>query len=254
MPPSDLRAVGCATHVGTEEDSVRTGRKAVPPGLTAAGIRSQRLPLLAAVALTATVTAGAIAVSAASDGIQVTDLMSDPAELTEIPWYLGAASSINLLVWAAGAALYVIAGIGLRPHDTRLGTALTGLGVLTITLTLDDLLLLHEIVIPWAFGLPQIVTFLIYGAGLLALLVHYRAELMGLPEVTVLVIAAFVFGGSVILDVLAWDTVVRRVAEETLKLLGATVWAAFPAAVIVRRLAGSRADGQPRDAPPRGEA
>lgn len=217
-----------------------------PPRLTAAGFRFQRLPLLVAFAFTAAVGGTAVGVSAASGRIAVMDLMSDPAEVTGMPWYLGAASSVNLLVWSAGAALYLVAGMGLRRHDARLATALTALGVLTLVFSIDDALLLHEIAMPRLLGLPQIVTLAVYGIAMLAILLVYRAELMRLPEVDLLVVAALALGGSVLLDVLGWDTVVRRVAEEVLKLLGATVWAALPASVIVRRLASPGADNEIR--------
>ncbi len=150
--------------------------------MTAAGFRSQGLPLLVAFAFTAAVVGAALVMSAASGRIAVMDLMSDPAEITGMPWYLGAASSVNLLVWSAGAALYLVAGMGLRRHDARLGTALTALGVLTLVFSVDDALLLHEIAMPRVLGLPQMVTLAVYGIAMLAILLLYRSELMRLPE------------------------------------------------------------------------
>lgn len=231
---------------------MRNGREFPPHGLSPAGIGSQLAPLLVAVMLTAAVTAGAITVSIASDGIQMIDLLSDPAELTGIPWYLGAVSNINLLIWAAGAALYLVAGIGLRPRNRRLGTALAAIGVLTIVLALDDLLLLHEIVIPWVVGLPQNATFAAYAGVFAVIVVRYRHEILALPEVSVFAVAALALAASVALDVLGWDTDARRVAEEVCKLLGVTAWSVFPAAVTIRRLATSAPPDKPaRDMQPR---
>lgn len=195
------------------------------PWLATAGAVSMALASLAPLA------------TVASGGrIPVMDLLSDPAEITGIPWYVGAVSDLNLFVWAAGAAMFMLAGFGLRAVDRGLSRSLLWLGAFTVLLTADDRFLLHEIVFPWLFGLPQTGTMALY-AGLLGLiLAWHRHTLMRQPEVATLALALSALGTSVALDLIGWDSTARRVAEETAKLFGAVAWSLFPAAIIVRHL------------------
>lgn len=217
------------------------------PGASTPGSRQQRLPwrtLLATCAVAAALTALApIAELVTGGSIETMELLSDPAELTGAPWYLGALSSITLLVWAAGAALHLVAGTALRGRTGRLGAALLCLGAITVVLALDDLLLLHEIFFPWVLGTPEVVTFALYAVGIGGVVMVARRELMAQPEVGVLALALVALGASVVLDVVGPDLTLRRVVEEGLKLLGALAWALFPAQVLVRSVAGASAVG-----------
>lgn len=194
--------------------------------------------LLAAAAVTAVVTALALLVAPASRGrIEVMDLMSDPAEVLGSPWYVGAVSDLNLMVWAAGVALFVVAALGLARSARRLAVALAWLGALTAAVTVDDRFVLHEIVLPHVTGLPQIAFHAAYAVAAAAVLLRYGRVLLAEPERVLLVVGACALALSIGLDVLGWDTTWRRVAEESAKLLGALLWTFFPASIIVRRLA-----------------
>ncbi len=218
----------------------------LPGSLTGEGIRAQRRTLLVTgiVALLLTMLAP-LAVLITDGRVGTMDLLSDPAELTGAPWYLGAVSSLNLLTWAAGAAMYLVAGVAGRTRSPRLGVALLGLGFLTLVFTLDDQFLVHEIFIPWIFGLPETVTFAIYAAVLASLVLRFRVVLLRQPEMSVLILALVALGGSVIVDVLGWEVGGRRLLEEGLKMLGALAWALFPAKILVR-WATTRPPSDPR--------
>lgn len=179
----------------------------------------------------------------ASDGrIAVMDLMSDPAEVTGIPWYIGAVTDLNLFVWAAGAAIFLLGAVGLRRIDAHLAMALAWLGAFTALMTMGDRFLFHEIIVPWLFGLPQLATFALYALILALILARYWRVLLRQPEVSILLLAFFGLGASLALDTIGWDATWRRVAEETAKMLGAAALALFPAAVIVRHLSRVPAD------------
>ena len=101
--------------------------------------------MLLACAVAVGLTSLALLADPVSEGrIGPMDLLSDPAEATGIPWCIGAVSDLNLFVWAAGAAIYLLAAAGLP----RLSGALAWLGALTVVFTVDDRFLLHEIVYP----------------------------------------------------------------------------------------------------------
>lgn len=105
--------------------------------------------MLLACAVAVGLTSLALLADPVSEGrIGPMDLLSDPAEATGIPWCIGAVSDLNLFVWAAGAAIYLLAAAGLRQAQPRLSGALAWLGALTVVFTVDDRFLLHEIVYP----------------------------------------------------------------------------------------------------------
>lgn len=232
----------------------QTARTARTADRLRAGVRPQGATLLATVLAAVLITSLVPLAVVVSEGrITAAELLSDPAEVTGAPWYLGALTSVTLLVWAAGAALHLVAGVALRAHPERLGAALTALGLVTLVFAADDAFLAHEILIPWILGIPEVVTYGIYGVVLLAVLVRYRSVLLRQPEASVLVLAVVAFGGSVALDVLGWDSTARRLAEEGLKLLGVLAWAVFPARIMVRSLRRVAADGRADASPgPRG--
>jgi hypothetical protein len=164
------------------------------------------------------------------------DLMSDAVEVTGIAWHAGAVASLNLFVWAAGAGVFLVAAIGLRRRDASLAAMLLALGLLSLVLTLDDRFLLHEVVLPHYLGVPELVTYGLYAVAAVAVLVAFREVFRRLPETGILLFAIAALAVSVGLDLTGWDSLTRRVAEETFKMVGAVAWAAFPAAVVVRHL------------------
>lgn len=179
-------------------------------------------------------------------GITAMDLMSDPVELTGTPWYLGGVAALNLFLWAAAAGLLVVAGVGLWPGERRLAVAMLVLGLVAVVVALDDRFLLHELVLPH-FGVPEVVSYAAYAAGALVLTAALGRVLLREPAAWLLVLALAGLAASVALDLTGIDSTVRRVAEETAKMVGASALAFFPGTVLVGRLRQVR--GAARDAP-----
>ena len=199
-----------------------------PAGLRTRDLRAQLPWLGIAVVLTSVLVGMAWLASVVSEGrIPMMDLLSDPAEVEKIPWFTGAVSDLNLFVWAAGAALYLVAALGLRYRNRSLAHVVMWLGLFTVVLTLDDRFLLHEIVLPWLFGLPEIVVFAAYAVGAVVIVVTFRRVLVVQPELSILVLGLLGLGVSVFLDVFGPDADLRRVVEESAKLVGALGWALF---------------------------
>ena len=179
-------------------------------------------------------------------GITAMDLMSDPVELTGTPWYLGGVAALNLFLWAAAAALLLVAAVGLWTRERGLAAAMGAIGLLTVLVALDDRFLVHELVLPH-FGVPEIVSYVAYGALAAGLVAAFGRVLLAQPETWLLVLALVGMGASVGLDLTGIDSTVRRVAEETAKMVGAAALTVFPATVLVNRL---RTSGGARGAAP----
>jgi len=142
--------------------------------------------------------------------------------------YYGAMSHLGVVVWAFAAAVSLFGAaclLALRDRSTVV-LALSVAGAISLVLVFDDLLMLHETVLP-KLGVPQNLVLALYAAlgGSYALL-QWRTLLSfsGL----FLALSLAMFGGSLELDV-AWegggDRV--RVAEDVFKFVGITAWAVF---------------------------
>ncbi len=210
---------------------------ALPASLHTENLRANRWVFVAAAAVAGSFIGVAVLAYVLSGGeVRTMDLLSDPAELAETPWYLGGLSNLTLKVWAGSVALSAIAATGLWPVDRPLARALFWLAGVTAVFTLDDQFLLHEVVFPEELGISENVVYAAY-VGLLALAAwKVGPALLAHPDASVLAVGAAAFGCSVGLDVVGWDISGRRQAEEGFKVLGAACWALFPALVVIRTL------------------
>lgn len=168
-------------------------------------------------------------------GITAVELLSDPAEMTEVAWYSGGVASLNMFLWAGAGALLLTGAAGLWRAERGLAAALAWLGVLSCVILLDDRFLLHELVLPH-FGVPEIVSYAVYGLAGFGLVLIFGRVLLRHRESWLLVLALVAMGLSVLLDLSGIDRDVRRVAEEMAKMVGATALLAFPASLLARRL------------------
>ena len=201
---------------------------------------------------------------AASVEETVGDLTRDLTVTTGSPLYVGALSSLTVMVWTAGAAvalatawparragplarlllmLGVVGGGGAGggpgrgqggpPAKARRPRAaarlLLMLGVLGLALAVDDQFMVHDGTLQKA-GIPGEAALAAYAAWLLATVLLHRDLLRHRPETGVLALAAAVLAASLVVDlVVEWtgfDTYdsARILVEDGLKLIGAAVW------------------------------
>ena len=177
-----------------------------------------------------------MAAVAAQPWIDPADLLRDPLAVAELRQpecckvYYGAVSNLGVLLWASGAAICLFAAAVALTHwqRTREVVFLTSAGLLTGFLTIDDLFLVHENVLP-AFGVSQPVTYGAYALlGLLYLAVSWREILR--HNVFLLAAAVVLLGISAIID---WffhsEHTLRIVLEDGAKLAGISAWISFHA-------------------------
>jgi hypothetical protein len=167
-------------------------------------------------------------------------LVAEPAATMNLPWYTGALSTLTGMLW------FVAGGISL--FASRLTTsergALATLGVFSIWLGLDDVLMLHEAVFPTLLGHDpdglgtQPLVYASYIVMTLGWLAIYR-RLLRHRETIVLGVALALFAVSVGLDVASesnllpkWSALTRRpglfdLVEDGFKLLGLSTWTLY---------------------------
>jgi hypothetical protein len=161
---------------------------------------------------------------------------SDPAATFEESPFVGVLTYIRVLVlWAAAAASafagWSVAGMG---GDRRTVAMLVVLAAGLAWLAVDDLLLLHDSVLPRHAGISEDVAQFAYAGAAAAVLWYFRRALRG-SDWPLLAIAGAVLVPAVLIDVLAEQTETTRGIEDALTVGGFVFLAAF-----VVRLAASR--------------
>ena len=99
-------------------------------------------------------------------------------------------------------------------------------GMLTGMLAVDDMLLIHENVIPRNTPLPEEVLLGVYGVATLALLFWFRDTILG-SENVLLLIAFGLLAASVFVDQLHLSNTYVAVLEDGPKFVGIACWAAY---------------------------
>ena len=143
-------------------------------------------------------------------------LLRDTTSVADVPALFGAASRLLNLVWAAAATLLIVAA-GIAAPQRR--APLQWLGVLTLVLTLDDTLLLHDDLLPER-GVPEGLVLTVYALLGLVLAARWwpdRASAVGLA----FFVGGILLGSSVLVDAVFDDL---YLLEDTLKLSGVVAW------------------------------
>lgn len=173
------------------------------------------------------------------------DLLRDPMAIVMersdcCGLHLGLASHLGVAAWTASAAIAGFGALCLARTGRAVARFLVLAAALSLVLAADDLLMLHELVLP-RLGVPELVVYALYGlAGLLHLGVAIR--LARPSELVLLLLALAGLGGSVTMDTLG-ELVGVHVPigfEDGAKLIGASLWLAFHADFAAR---GIRSNG-----------
>lgn len=181
------------------------------------------------VALTLFVPA-ALLVIALSLGADPDWILLDPAAVTGAPFYTGLLSNLGVLGWCGSATALLLAAAVLRstPEWTREAGALAAGASVSAVLGFDDLLLLHERVLPNHLGVPEPVTFGAYGVAAVVYLWHFRDVHLRMDR-ELLGVAFCMFAVSLVVDLTdppalgAW----RGIVEDGAKFLGISAWASY---------------------------
>lgn len=190
--------------------------------------RGTSLPIWVGVA----VLLGGVAAAKIFLGIPFRYTMGDPATVTGERFYLGLASNVGALLWAANASiLFFSSGLHRRRGgDPEVGRFLLCSGLFVALLGIDDMFMLHEQVFPDHLGVRQ--TFVVAGYGAFALLYAARfASVLAQTAYPVFVAALGMLGVSAGLDQLrdlvSIDIPGALFWEDAAKLIGIATWLSY---------------------------
>lgn len=160
-----------------------------------------------------------------SAGIEPIAVVRDLAQTCKTPIGVGLMPNLGVLMWMAAAAIPLFAASsGLVGRPRWRGLLLLG-GVLSLLLTVDDFLLLHDRYIGPTF------LYLLYAVLAIWILFGFRDLLVESGGVVIFFSSAFFLGTSVILDVLQGSFPVDyehvQIFEEGAKFIGIACWLLF---------------------------
>jgi hypothetical protein len=156
-------------------------------------------------------------------------LTGDPT--TSIPgahFYYGALSTVGLLAWSAAASISLFGAACLYrvPNCRRESHFLFWSGLLSLLLTLDDGLLLHEQLFPYGLHVPEEFVLGGYAVYFLVYVKSFFAELMR-SDYLLLVAALAFLASSVLMDQFVPKFALHTFIEDSLKFMGIIFWLAY---------------------------
>lgn len=169
----------------------------------------------------------------AMTSIPLRRLMLDPTEVTHVPFYTGIMANLGVLLWAAAASICLFISIFL---SQMVGKAWKNFflisGLLTLFLLLDDLLRIHDEILPVYLGIKGDILGIVYVLLIAVYLFRFRTLIVQYPY-EFLVMALGFFGVSVAIDVA--PSVLKNLFSQTnivffedgTKLLGIANWLAY---------------------------
>lgn len=142
--------------------------------------------------------------------------------------YTGILAHVTWFLWVVGLSLALFATYMLRrqrPGDPRIGFLLAT-SALTAVLLADDFMLVHDRIFP-SVGLPEEGLYVGYAIGLVILLVRFGREFRQADFFLAVAAGAF-WGLSLVMDFIQEHAGIHlHVIEDSAKLIGTALWAAF---------------------------
>lgn len=164
--------------------------------------------------------------------VPVDDLMRDPAAIASLPPYIGFFSNLGILLWCAAATLCLFTTLILwRANRQRsLTIFLFYSGLWTLLLTLNDLYLLHETVLPKLLSVPEEAILVAYGIAFCTYLVRFRRTIFSTPSWGWLGLALGLFFASLTIDL--WlagfmSGPIKVFIEDGFKAFGIVSWLGY---------------------------
>jgi len=204
------------------------------PGTSKAGGRLA--PFLAAIYLPALLLLGAVGLASRIWGIPEGDFTRDPLQVLHQPAYLGLTSYVGILVWCATATMGLFAAAALRngPGAKTTQRFLLWAGILTAWVTLDDLFMLHDVVIPQVLHLREQFVFMLYAVIAVSYARRFKEQLFRRDRALIFLTVVFA-AISVVMDnghaiqVIVGHPVVPQsyLVEDGTKLLAQVSWAGY---------------------------
>ena len=153
-------------------------------------------------------------------GIAFAELTRDPIAFLEGSVYTGILSQIGILIWAAISSICIFSSYSL-PKDIKnrnIKQFFLASGLLTFILGIDDAFLLHEESSKY-LGFSEKIIFLFY-IFCICIYIFRFYSFIATSEYSILGLAFFCFGISILLDVLEPPNINPYIFEDGAKLIG----------------------------------
>jgi hypothetical protein len=182
------------------------------------------------------------------DQIPVKELTKDANQVIHTGVYAGAVSNIGILFWCATASLCLFTCLVLRHRSapTGLRRFLLWAALLTFVLMLDDLFLLHDVIIPNTWGVTEALPQAVYGLATAIVLFASRRVILDHTEYLPLGLALIFFASSIAFDASEISYRLQGIPdnltfwlEDGGKSLGIISWFAYYARVCYVQLRGA---------------
>lgn len=161
--------------------------------------------------------------------VPMANLTRDPAQVLGVSPFAGAVSNIGILLWCASTAICLFAALLARRHGARRTPIfLLAAGTMTLVLLLDDLFLLHDIVLPKGLGISEEAVYAGYAAMIGAFITLFHRDIRA-SDYPLLGLALAFFAASLGFDMLQqWVTPPGAfLLEDGSKLMGIVSWAGY---------------------------
>lgn len=201
-----------------------------------------QLPLLRMITLAVLVPVSVLFLALALQHlVPVSVLLRDPNATAydaqnKVMFYRGTVSNLGILLWCAAASVYAFAAylyhsrFGM-PTSSLTRVFLIYMAALTGLLTLDDLFMIHEELLPVYLGVPEVSMYVLYGVLVVGLTMFVRVLLN--TDFLVLGLALGFFAFSMLTDQGFFHAFVSLSAgafllfEDSTKMLGIVCWLVF---------------------------
>lgn len=149
-------------------------------------------------------------------------VMTDPVGLLNGEVWSGAGSNLGVFIWSSSASVAIFSGYILKNDDK--GAFLFMLGSLSLFLSLDDLFMFHDIILPH-FGIHELFVYILYAFIGCFILIRYLSIISHSNNFF------FIFGGtlfclSIVMDLLP-PTPILGFAEDAAKFIGICSWSFY---------------------------
>lgn len=177
-------------------------------------------PLLAAAAFMLAALGVVIAVGAMGEPPEA--VLRDPAAHYDYPWYGGLVSAFGVVIMAGSAAILAFTLVLVREAPPVLWAA----AVLTAVLTVDDLVMVHDWILPNLVGIPEKASMAAYALVFLVLLWRHGLQSPGW-EKSGFYLALGLMAAAVLIDRISPQPVWLTIAEDVAKAGAFAAWAAY---------------------------
>lgn len=158
--------------------------------------------------------------SARVAGVPFSTLSRDPSTTFSYPWYGGAVSHLGVTVaTSAGVLALASSRLAARLQRTILARYMLYLGIGLMFFGLDDLLLLHEGLLP-SIGVPERVFLAVYPIAAVWLIVRYWRAIIDETDFGLLAAALALLATQGLLDSVLSLPIPKAAVEDPLKIAG----------------------------------